>query len=206
MSTTDRLTRYRVLPVITPHDPATVTQLCAALQHGGMQAVEITLRTPQALAAITAVKQALPELVVAAGTVCTPQDMQQAAAAGADFCVSPGIAVDLLEAAQTMGMDFLPGVASASEILLGRRYGLDCLKFFPAQALGGAAALKTLAGPFPQVYFCPSGGLNADNFRALLALPNVVCCGGSWFIEDALVEAGCWDEITALAASALAPA
>jgi len=199
------LSPCRVLPVITVLDVAQTVTLSRTLLDSGMPAVEITLRTPAALEAIAAVKAEVPALQIAAGTVTNAAELDAAMAAGADFAVSPGSTPALLAAAAERGVGLVPGVASPSEIMLGLDYGLDTFKLFPATALGGIPMLKALGGPFPQVSFCPTGGLTPENFRDYLALPNVVCCGGSWMVAPALVEAGDWKHIAALASDAMAP-
>lgn len=203
MSFSATLQRCRVLPVITPDDVDTTLQLCTALSAGGMTGVELTLRTPAALDCIGAVKSTFPELTVAAGTVLNGSDMRAAQQQGADFCVSPGLTPEVLHAASELDMPLLPGVATASDIMLGLAAGLALFKLFPAQAIGGATLLRSFGGPFPQVQFCPTGGLTPDNYRDYLALPNVVCCGGSWMASPALVRAGDWVEIERLAAQAM---
>lgn len=203
MKFSDQLQQCRVLPVITAHDVESTVLLVQALHKGGMKAVEITLRTEAALASIKAVKQALPSMLVASGTVIDPQSLEQAAQAGVDFHVSPGVTSDLLRAANDMGERLLPGVSSASEVMLGLDHGLDVFKLFPAVAVGGVALLKSLAGPFPLVRFCPTGGLNPQNYASFLALDNVICCGGSWMVAESLVKAGRWQDIEQLAAEAM---
>lgn len=148
-------------------------------------------------------RSALPDMAVAAGTVTNPRELHSAIAAGCDFYVSPGVTDRLLAAAREAEATLVPGVATASEIMLGIDYGLDCFKLFPAVPVGGIAMLKALAGPFPRIQFCPTGGLNPDNFRDFLALPNVVCCGGSWMVSPELVRRGEWDTIAQLAAAAM---
>ncbi len=193
----------RVLPVVTARDVASSVQLAQALQRGGMRAIEITLRTPAALDAIAAVMEQVPEITVAAGTVNTPADIERVAAAGVKLALSPGATPELLAAAAASGLDFIPGVASASEVMAAQAHGFSICKLFPAAVLGGISMLKSLAGPFPEVRFCPTGGLNPENFRDYLAQPNVVCCGGSWMVAPALVDAGRWDEIETLAREAM---
>jgi len=204
MSLVEQLSSSRILPVITVLDPESTVQLTQALLRGGMTAVEITLRTPSALASLQAVKEQVPGVLVAAGTVTNGDLLARAAAAGADFCVSPGISRELLAAARKQKMPLLPGVATASEVMLGLDHGLDLFKLFPATAVGGRELLRAFAGPFPEVRFCPTGGLNAGNFRDFLALPNVICCGGSWMVGPDLVENGRWSEIEARAGEAMA--
>lgn len=206
MSFAEQLDHCRVLPVITVRDIDSTVRLAQALARGGMKAVEITLRTPAALDSIGAVKAAVPAMLIAAGTVTNPGLLHKAAAAGADFCVSPGLTPALLHAASENGIRLLPGVASASEVMLGMDHGLKLFKLFPAVAVGGINLLKSLAGPFPDVQFCPTGGLNAANFRDFLALPNVICCGGSWMVGADLVDNGKWEEIEVLARAAMADA
>jgi len=203
MTIRDKLASYRVLPVITAEDVDSTVALSRALFGGGMRAVEITLRTDAALDAIAAVRSELPEMSVAAGTVTNPQQLQAAVMAGCDFHVSPGLTEALLAAAREADAALVPGVATPSEIMLGMDYGLDCFKLFPAVPVGGMGLLKALAGPFPGLAFCPTGGLNAENFRDFLALPNVVCCGGSWMVATELVRQGDWDRIEKLAAAAM---
>jgi len=203
MTIREQLVSYRVLPVITAEDVESTVLLCRALLEGGMGAVEITLRTDAALEAITAVRSELPGMAVASGTVTNPQELQAAIEAGCDFHVSPGITESLLAAAREATVALVPGVATPSEIMLGMDYGLDCFKLFPAVPVGGISLLKALAGPFPKLVFCPTGGLKPDTFRDFLALPNVVCCGGSWMVAPELVKQGAWDTITRLATAAM---
>lgn len=197
------LLESRVLPVITPGEVASTVQLCRTLAAAGMRAVELTLRSPTALDAMRAVAAEVPQLRVAAGTVLTPQQLDLVQEAGAVFAVSPGATPALYQAARSAAMPLLPGVATASEVMAGLEQGLDCLKLFPTTAIGGEDLLKALAGPFPEARFCPTGGLRADNFRAFLALPNVICCGGSWMVAADLLAARDWDSIAALAAAAI---
>jgi 2-dehydro-3-deoxyphosphogluconate aldolase/(4S)-4-hydroxy-2-oxoglutarate aldolase len=196
----------RVLPVITAYDVDTTVQLVAALQRAGMVAVEITLRTDAALDSISAVRAHHPQLLVAAGTITSAADVRQAVDAGAQLLVSPGLTADLLDSARQAGAALLPGVATASEVMLGMAHGHTHFKLFPAQAAGGIALLKSLAGPFPGIRFCPTGGLTVANYRDFLALPNVICCGGSWMVAPDLVKNGNWTEIERLAAQAMSTA
>ena len=197
------LAECRVLPVVTAHSVETTVQLAQALISGGMRAVEITLRTESALDSIRAVKAEVPEAIVAAGTIVNPDDLSRAIDAGADLFVSPGSTGKLLAAAVEAEVNFLPGIASASELMRGIDYGFSTFKLFPAVAVGGINLLKGFSGPFPDVHFCPTGGLNQKNFRSFLALTNVVCCGGSWMVADDLVCAGNWQEIENLAREAM---
>lgn len=204
MNFRETLADYRVLPVVTAINVETTVQLAQALSRAGMGAIEITLRSDCALEAISAVQEAVPAITVAAGTVCQPADLEAAQLAGAEFMVSPGLTPALIEAAQAAGAPLLPGVASPSDVILGMQYGLSVFKLFPALAIGGMDLLRSLAGPFPEVLFCPTGGLTAENFRAFLALPNVVCCGGSWMVASTLVQELQWDMIEELAKQAMA--
>ncbi len=198
-----KLAASRVLPVVTANDVASTVELARSLQRGGMQAIEITLRTPAALEAIVEVQQQVPEIAVAAGTVNTPEDVERVVAAGVELALSPGATPALLAAAAQAPLDFIPGIASSSEIMQAQEYGFSIFKLFPAATLGGVAMLKSLGGPFPDVRFCPTGGLNPENFRQFLALPNVVCCGGSWMVSSDLVDNGRWNEIETLAREAM---
>ncbi len=200
----EQLKTFRVLPVVTAVDVDSTVQLATALLEGGMRAIEITLRTEAALESIAAVREAVPAISVGSGTVTNPDELQRAIDAGCSFHVSPGITARLMDAVSEAGVDLVPGVASPSDIMLGKDYGLDCFKLFPAVPVGGLALLKALAGPFPDIAFCPTGGLNPDNFRSFLALPNVVCCGGSWMVAPDLVRDGQWEMIKVLAQQALA--
>ncbi|MEM1112647.1 MAG: bifunctional 4-hydroxy-2-oxoglutarate aldolase/2-dehydro-3-deoxy-phosphogluconate aldolase [Pseudomonadota bacterium] len=197
------LAELRVLPVVTALDVPSTLKLAAALQRGGMRAIEVTLRTPAALDSIRALKDAGSSLQIAAGTITDSGGMERALAAGADFLVSPGSTQALLQDAREGGALLIPGVSSASDVMLGLSEGYRCFKLFPAAAVGGLALLKSLAGPFPEVTFCPTGGLGPDNYLDYLALPNVLCCGGSWMCATALVENGDWQTIESLAQAAM---
>ena len=196
------MTLSPVIAVVTVSEAARAAPLAQALVKGGVRAIEITLRTPAALAAIEAAAQ-VEGAVVGAGTVLSIQDLRAATEAGAKFAVSPGSTPSLLEAARAAPIPLLPGVATASELMQGLELGYSNFKFFPAEAAGGAAVLKGLAGPFPQAKFCPTGGVTLDNAGDYLSLPNVVCVGGSWLAPDKLTAAGDWDAIEALARSAV---
>lgn len=198
------LEEARVLPVIAPLDVPSTVQLCRTLAGAGMSAVEITLRHQQALEALAAVRRDQPGLCIAAGTVLNGAQARAAVDAGASFLVSPGLTPGLLDMTRGLSVPLLPGVATASEVMQGLDAGLDCFKFFPAVPAGGLALLKALAGPFPEVAFCPTGGLGADNHAEYLELPNVICCGGSWMVSRELVQQARWEEIAALAAAAVA--
>ncbi len=193
------LRECRVLPVVTAVDVDTTVQLARALHRGGMKSIEITLRSAAALDSILAVQREVPEMLVAAGTVNTPAQLESVLKAGVTVALSPGATTELLRAAADSGLFFIPGAASASEVMQGMLYGFELFKFFPAEVAGGVAMLESLAGPFPQIKFCPTGGLNPANFRSYLALPNVVFCGGSWMVNAGLINQGRWGEIEELA-------
>jgi 2-dehydro-3-deoxyphosphogluconate aldolase / (4S)-4-hydroxy-2-oxoglutarate aldolase len=193
-----------VIPVIVLNDPAHAVPLARALVAGGIRMLEVTLRTPVALACIEAIAKEVPEAVVGAGTVRSASDAQAAALAGARFAVSPGYTHGVGKACHDLGLALLPGVATGSEILMAQEDGYLALKFFPALQAGGAAMLKAWNGPFNDVKFCPTGGVTALNARDFLALPNVACVGGSWLTPADALAAGDWARITRLASEAAA--
>ncbi len=190
-----------VVPVLVVDDVSTAKPLAQALIAGGLPVLEVTLRTPAALEVI-AEMASVAGGIVGAGTLLTPADVRAARAAGARFGVSPGATDTLLNACEDQDLPLLPGVATASEAMALLERGYDMLKFFPAEASGGAAALKAIGAPIPQVSFCPTGGITAQNAPEYLALGNTVCVGGSWVAPKNLVQAGDWAAITKLAASA----
>jgi 2-dehydro-3-deoxyphosphogluconate aldolase/(4S)-4-hydroxy-2-oxoglutarate aldolase len=189
-----------VIPVIVLNDVAHAVPLAQALVAGGVRMLEVTLRTPQALACIEAMARAVPQAVVGAGTVRSRGDALAAARAGAQFAVSPGYTSALGQACRDAGMALLPGVATSSEIMAAQEDGFTELKFFPAMQAGGTAMLKAWSGPFWDVRFCPTGGVTPQNAAELLALPNVVCVGGSWLVPGDALASGDWARITRLAA------
>jgi 2-dehydro-3-deoxyphosphogluconate aldolase / (4S)-4-hydroxy-2-oxoglutarate aldolase len=193
-----------VIPVIVLNDPAHAVPLARALVAGGIRMLEVTLRTPVALACIEAIAKEVPEAVVGAGTVRSASDAQAAALAGARFAVSPGYTHGVGKACHDLGLALLPGVATGSEILMAQEDGYLALKFFPALQAGGAPMLKAWNGPFNDVKFCPTGGVTAQNARDFLALPNVACVGGSWLTPADALVAGDWARITRLATEAAA--
>jgi 2-dehydro-3-deoxyphosphogluconate aldolase/(4S)-4-hydroxy-2-oxoglutarate aldolase len=193
-----------VIPVLKIADVAHAVPLARALARGGLKAIEITLRTPDALECIRRVAAEVPEAVVGAGTILSASQFGEAASAGSKFIVSPGITRELLAAARDSEVPLLPGAITPGEIMAAREAGLDFLKFFPAEQAGGAAFLKALASPIADVRFCPTGGIGPKNAAEYLSLPNVLCVGGSWVAPDDLVKAGRWDEIEALAKAASA--
>ena len=193
-----------VIPVIVLNDVALAVPLARALVAGGIRMLEVTLRTPQALPCIEAIARAVPEAVVGAGTVRSRSDAQAAAMAGARFAVSPGYTQSLGQACRDLGLALLPGVATGSEIMMAQEDGFTELKFFPAMQAGGSALLKAWSGPFFDVRFCPTGGVTLQNAPEFLALPNVVCVGGSWLVPPEALALGDWARITELARATLA--
>jgi 2-dehydro-3-deoxyphosphogluconate aldolase/(4S)-4-hydroxy-2-oxoglutarate aldolase len=192
-----------VIPVLVVEDAAIARDLAQALVSGGLPALEVTLRTPAALDVIREMR-AVPGGVVGAGTLLTPGDVAAAKAAGALFGVSPGATDRLIDAAEEIGLPLLPGAATATEAMRLLERGYSVQKFFPAEAAGGARALKAIGAPIPQVKFCPTGGVTLDNAPEYLGLSNTLCVGGSWVAPKELVEARDWDGIEALAREAAA--
>jgi 2-dehydro-3-deoxyphosphogluconate aldolase/(4S)-4-hydroxy-2-oxoglutarate aldolase len=190
-----------VIPVIVVEDAETAAPLARALVAGGLPVLEVTLRTPAALDAIRRMAD-VPGGVVGAGTLLTPADVRAAKAAGATFGVSPGVTDMLVAACEAEDLPLLGGVATVTEAMRLLERGYDAAKFFPAEPNGGVPALKAFAGPLPQMAFCPTGGVSPGNAAAYLALPNVLCVGGSWVADPKLVRSGRWDEIEALARAA----
>lgn len=190
-----------IVPVLVVKDASKARALAEALVAGGLPALEVTLRTPAALEAISEMAK-VKGGVVGAGTLVTPADVRAAKAAGATFGVSPGATDALLDACEAEGLPLLAGAATATEAMRLLARGYDMLKFFPAEASGGAPALKAIGAPLPQISFCPTGGVSPANARSYLSLPNVVCAGGSWVAPEAMVAAGDWAGIEALAREA----
>ena len=191
-----------VIPVLKIANIADAVPLARALSRGGLRAIEITLRTTDALEAIRRVAAEVEEAVVGSGTVLDARQFDEAARAGSKFIVSPGITGQLLDAAKDSPVPLLPGAITPGEIMAAREAGLRFLKFFPAEQSGGIASLKAFASPLADVKFCPTGGITAKNAADYLSLPNVICVGGSWVAPDDLIKAGKWDEIEALAREA----
>lgn len=190
-----------VVPVLVIADATTAADLARALVAGGLPALEVTLRTPTALDAIRAMAEVTGG-IVGAGTLLTPADVKAAKAAGAQFGVSPGATDALIAACADEGLPLLPGAATATEVMNLLEKGYAVQKFFPAESVGGAAAIRALGGPIPQVGFCPTGGISMANVAGYLALHNVLCCGGSWVAPADAVAAGDWARIEALARAA----
>lgn len=193
-----------VMPVVVIDDLSTAVPVARALVDGGLPAIELTLRTPVALDALRAIAAEVPEIALGAGTITTPAQAEAAVSAGARFLVSPGFTPDLLAAMIATGVPFLPGTSTVSEVLAVLEAGLTEMKFFPAEAAGGAPYLKSVAGPLPQARFCPTGGITPASAPSYLSLPNVGCVGGSWLTPADAIAAGDWERISKLAAEAAA--
>lgn len=202
LSALDVMQDAPVIPVIVLNDIAHAVPLARALVAGGIRMLEVTLRTPIALQCMERIAKEVPEAVVGAGTVRSTADAQAAARAGARFAVSPGFTSTVGSACRDAGLALLPGVATGSEIMQAVEAGYQQLKFFPAMQAGGPAMLKAWSGPFFDVQFCPTGGVNEANAKEFLALPNVVCVGGSWLMPPDALAAGDWARVTALARAA----
>jgi 2-dehydro-3-deoxyphosphogluconate aldolase/(4S)-4-hydroxy-2-oxoglutarate aldolase len=201
-----RVTEYRIVPVAVVDVPEDALPLADALLAAGLPVVEVTLRTPAALEAIRLLRRERPQLLVGAGTVLSPEQVGAAVAAGAEFGLAPGLNPRVVRAATEAGWFFMPGVMTPSEVELALELGARLLKFFPAEAAGGAAMLRALAGPFAHtgVKFVPLGGVGPDNLVEYLALPGVSAVGGSWMLERSLIREGRFDEIERLAREAVA--
>lgn len=187
-----------VIPVLTIERIADAVPLARALVAGGVRVLEVTLRTPVAIEAAKAIIAEVPEAFVGIGTILNAGDLDRAEALGARFGISPGATPELLSAAAASRLPFAPGIATASELMQALAHGFDLVKFFPAEQSGGIAALRALAGPFPDVRFCPTGGIGHANATAWLSEPNVVAVGGSWLCPAAEIRAGNWAGITAI--------
>ncbi|MFH5926514.1 bifunctional 4-hydroxy-2-oxoglutarate aldolase/2-dehydro-3-deoxy-phosphogluconate aldolase [Roseomonas xinghualingensis] len=199
----DLLRAARIVPVLTIQDVATAVPLASALVAGGVRTLEVTLRTPVGAKAAEAIMAAVPGAIVGLGTVLTRRDLELAEAIGATFAFSPGATPDLLDAAAEAAILFVPGIATASELMAAMTRGFTTVKLFPAAQLGGTEALKALGGPFPEARFCPTGGISEKKALDYLALPNVVAVGGSWLAPSAEVAAGNWTAIEARARRAM---
>jgi 2-dehydro-3-deoxyphosphogluconate aldolase/(4S)-4-hydroxy-2-oxoglutarate aldolase len=193
-----------VVPVLEVESVAAGVALARALVAGGLSVLEITLRTPAALEVIRAIGREIEDAVVGAGTVLDPEQYRAAERAGARFVVSPGMTRSLLEHAEASETPFLPGALTSSEVMALLERGYSCMKFFPAEPAGGIAYLRALAAPLPEARFCPTGGIDAESAPHYLALPNVLCVGGSWVAPGDAVAAGDWPRITTLARAAAA--
>jgi 2-dehydro-3-deoxyphosphogluconate aldolase/(4S)-4-hydroxy-2-oxoglutarate aldolase len=200
----DLMRRGPVIPVVVVDRAVDAVPLARALLAGGVDTMEITLRTPDSVDAVRAVAEHVPDMTVGAGTIVRAEQAREAVAAGAAFLVSPGCTPRLLEALLDQAVPILPGAATASEVMTLLEDGITEMKFFPAAAVGGTKALRALAGPLPEAMFCPTGGIDRTAATDYLALPNVACVGGSWLTPSDLVAAQDWDAITALAADVIA--
>lgn len=204
MNTLELCSQGPVIPVIVIDRLEDAVPLAQALVAGGVRVLEVTLRTPVALQAIEAMARSVPDAIVGAGTIRSAADARAAKAAGAVFGVSPGYTAEVGAACREIDLPLLPGVATASEVMAAQADGLSFLKFFPATAAGGIPLLKALGGPFPDVVFCPTGGISLATAPDFLALPNVKVCGGSWLTPADAVKQGDWARITQLAREASA--
>lgn len=202
MSIENILTSAPVVPVVVIENLEDAVPLAKALYNGGLKALEITLRTPVAAEAVKLMKEAVPEAYVGTGTVVDKATFEASVAAGADFMVSPGVNDELLALAKESDIPFLPGAATPSEVMNLASHGFKFLKFFPAEAAGGAPMLKSIGGPLPQVKFCPTGGISLATAPKYLALNNVVCVGGTWMLDKELIANKDWQAIEALAKQA----
>jgi len=195
----DIMTISPVIPVVVINKPEEVMPLVTALVSGGLKVLEVTLRTEHGLDAIRTIANEIPDAIVGAGTVTKPEQADAIIDAGAKFMVSPGSTPKLIEAVLDKPIDLLPGIATPSEAMRLLEYGLEQMKFFPAEASGGRPMLKSIYGPLPQITFCPTGGISAQSARDYLALPNVACVGGSWMVPQTLIDVGDWSAIENLA-------
>jgi 2-dehydro-3-deoxyphosphogluconate aldolase/(4S)-4-hydroxy-2-oxoglutarate aldolase len=188
----------RIIPVLTIERIEDAVPLAKALVAGGVHVLEVTLRTPVAIESAKAIMAHVPAAVVGIGTILNADDLARAEGIGARFGISPGATPDLLKAAAASGLPFAPGIATASELMLGLSHGFNLVKFFPAEQSGGIKALRALAGPFPDVRFCPTGGIGEANAISWLGEPNVIAVGGSWLCPAADIRSGNWAGITAI--------
>jgi 2-dehydro-3-deoxyphosphogluconate aldolase/(4S)-4-hydroxy-2-oxoglutarate aldolase len=192
-----------IVPVLVIKNVEDALPIAKALIAANIKVLEVTLRTPAALDAIRIIAKELPEAMIGAGTVTNREMLQRCEEAGAKFAISPGLTKDLLQAGNEGNIALIPGISSISEMMDAIDYGYDHLKFFPAEASGGVKAIQSIGGPFPDIRFCPTGGINIKNVNDYLALKNVACCGGSWLVTDEIVQNKNWSAITDLANQAL---
>lgn len=203
MSPREVLSVSPIIPVITIEDENDAIPLAKALSEGGINVMEITLRTPAGVKSIEKIAKELPDIVVGAGTVVNNAQYDEVYKAGAKFVISPGFSTKLLDHASKNSLPLIPGVASASEIMTAMEYGLDTFKLFPANIVGGVGALKAFAGPFTDIKFCPTGGVNLENLNEFLSLPNVLCVGGTWIVPKDDITNHNFDKITQLCKEAI---
>jgi len=192
-----------VVPVMVIHKLEHAVPLANALLAGGIRVLEITLRTPVAVESIRVLRREVPDAIVGAGTVTCEEELDAVAEAGAVFAISPGLTAELLDAANRGPIPLIPGIATISELMTGMARGYDHFKFFPAEAAGGVRMVQAIAGPFPGITFCPTGGITSANYREYLALGNVACVGGSWVAPQGAMDQGDWARITSLAREAV---
>lgn len=193
-----------VVPVLVINDVEKAVPLAKALMEGGIKVLEVTLRTPAAIDVIKRIADEVPDSLIGAGTVTNAQQLKAVVEAGAKFAISPGMTADLLKAGMDAEIPLIPGISSTSDLMKGKDAGYTHMKFFPAEASGGVKAIKSISGPFPDVTFCPTGGIGPNNYNDYLALSNVKCVGGSWLAPDDAIESGDWARITQLAKEAIA--
>lgn len=193
-----------VMPVVQISNADDAVPIAQALRQGGIHVLEVVLRTAASLEAIRRIRAEVSDVIVGAGTITDISKLQAAIDAGSEFIITPGLTPMLAAAGQSIDIPMIPGISSASDLMLGREHGYSAFKFFPAETSGGIAALQALAGPFADVTLCPTGGIGPHNLRQYLELPCVPCVGGSWLTPDALQRRKAWDEITTLARQALA--
>lgn len=198
------LEKHPIIPVLVFHDLRDAVSVVEALEMGGIDAIEVTLRTPIALEAIECLRRKFPKMTVGAGTIMSTDQMKKAKEVGAQFAVSPGLTGELSLAAKEMGMPYLPGAITPSEVMAAREMGHRCLKFFPAEYVGGIEVLQAFKPVFPEVFFCPTGGIDRSNFKDYLALENVVSVGGSWLVTPNEVKEKDWGVITMMVKESLA--
>ncbi|TQR60399.1 bifunctional 4-hydroxy-2-oxoglutarate aldolase/2-dehydro-3-deoxy-phosphogluconate aldolase [Campylobacter troglodytis] len=204
MKAQEILSLSKIIPVVSVDDELEGLNLAKALYEGGIEILELTLRTPKALDILRALIKEFPRITVGAGTVISTNQLQRIKDLGASFAISPGINATLAKKALELDLAFIPGVSSPSDILLALEFELKALKFFPATQIGGVPMLKALNAPFKEVKFCPTGGINLENAKEYLALDNVLCVGGSWLCDKELIRAKKWQELTRLAKKSLA--
>ena len=200
------LTTSPVMPVLVIERVEDAVPLAEALKAGGLKVLEVTLRADSAIEVIKEIADKVDDVIVGAGTVTKPEEFQQVQEAGGMFAISPGATDALFKAGLESDMPYLPAISSVAEMMRGMEFGFEAFKFFPAEAAGGPKMLKAISGPFPQVRFCPTGGINENNFTDYLSLPSVNVVGGSWVVPTDLIDAKDWDGITKLASDAVAKA
>ncbi|WQS33980.1 bifunctional 4-hydroxy-2-oxoglutarate aldolase/2-dehydro-3-deoxy-phosphogluconate aldolase [Helicobacter pylori] len=193
-----------IIPVVVIEDIKDAVPLAQSLVEGGIQIIEVTLRSSCALEAIELIAKNVPKMRVGAGTILNPTQLEQAQNRGAEFLISPGLTIKLLEYAKKKDMPLIPGVSSSSEVMQALELGYSALKFFPAEYCGGVKLLNAFNGPFKGVKFCPTGGISADNMHSYLNLENVLCVGGSWLTPKNLIQNKEWDKITEICKRSLA--